>query len=66
MPTPKVKPESTLQTVRLNHHQEGVDLVIGFRDGYYNLVTLSNELNRSDVAVLFRSLSNDVSQFEIH
>lgn len=62
----KVIPQSKLQTVRLNQHTEGVDLVIGFNDGHFNLVTLSNNLDRHDVANIFRSLSIDVSQFEIH
>lgn len=62
----KIKPESKLQVVRLNQHSEGVDLVIGFNDGHFNLVTLSNNLDRHDVANIFKMLSIDVSQFEIH
>lgn len=63
---PKVKPESTLQMVRLDQHATGVNLVLGFNDGQFNLVELSNTLDRNEVSVLFKNLAVDVSLFEIH
>lgn len=66
MPITKKEPHNTLQVVRLNQHEAGVDLVLGFSDGQYNLVTLDNSLDKIDVSKVFRELSLEISQFEIH
>ncbi len=63
---PKVQPESKLQTVTLNPYGQGVNLVLGFTDGHCNILNLHNQLDRDEVSMLFRSLSLDLSHFEIH